>query len=248
MLSLENMFGDEPESDEIQEPPADFMYTHGGMVMIADIKTLEDLEWQESFHVSEKQFNWIKDMLLKKELPDYVERSCQWQRLPSISRAEASQWIDQLKPLPWNKKNIGSRQQGVDPPSIEALPRGRYAIENDKGELCFYNVWRGDRRPDYVKVYLQHGPDDSEVPFIAAMSICHKIVKAGPMVCAQRYGKEIGSCYRCGLRLTNRLSRELGIGPVCGGRDFGDQFKVIKEEATTRLREQGLDPSETVED
>lgn len=36
-----------------------------------------------------------------------------------------------------------------------------------------------------------------------------------PLAAAVAYGKETGTCSCCGLELTNKLSIELGIGPIC---------------------------------
>jgi hypothetical protein len=55
---------------------------------------------------------------------------------------------------------------------------------------------------------------------------------------------EIGSCSNCGRRLTNTISRELGIGPVCGGRMFGEAFKVEVSEKRAEITARGDNPDE----
>ena len=40
-------------------------------------------------------------------------------------------------------------------------------------------------------------------------------VAADPYAAAQLYGQQTGSCSCCGRELTNSLSIELGIGPIC---------------------------------
>jgi hypothetical protein len=40
-------------------------------------------------------------------------------------------------------------------------------------------------------------------------------IAADPLAAAVAYGKETGTCSCCGLELTNKLSIELGIGPIC---------------------------------
>lgn len=160
-----------------------------------------------------------------------------------VSKSRASLIIEKLKALP----DVPGKKI-VNKPTPQQLPKGRYAIENEDGELRFYNVWRGTRKPDYIKVYVQHGPDESEVPFVAAMTICRKIVEAGPFDCARRYGFEIGACSNCGRRLTNRISRELGIGPVCGGRNFGDAYRSLAGYARERIIARGENPDEEIAD
>lgn len=44
---------------------------------------------------------------------------------------------------------------------------------------------------------------------------------------AMEFGKLYGMCVVCGRTLTNELSIELGIGPVCGEREFGGEFKFM---------------------
>jgi hypothetical protein len=80
----------------------------------------------------------------------------------------------------------------------------------------------------------------------AATAVLKNIMDAGVREAAIRYGHEIGVCSRCGRRLTNRISRELGIGPVCGGRyweDFGEQVSAARQ----RIVDRGEDPDEEME-
>lgn len=48
---------------------------------------------------------------------------------------------------------------------------------------------------------------------------------------AKEFGALYGVCCCCGRLLTNELSIHLGIGPVCGGREFGGEFKTLLAEA-----------------
>lgn len=56
-----------------------------------------------------------------------------------------------------------------------------------------------------------YGCDDETVEAIKAIS-------ADPLAAAQDHGHETGNCSACGRQLTNELSVELGIGPICRGR------------------------------
>ena len=42
-----------------------------------------------------------------------------------------------------------------------------------------------------------------------------RIIAEDPMAAAVRYGRKTGTCACCGRKLTNELSVELGIGPIC---------------------------------
>jgi hypothetical protein len=170
-----------------------------------------------------------------------------------LSKSVASAAISKCKEHPFRSQTAPvapavSEQPRREVPSPEQLPAGRYAIENAEGELRFYHVWRGTERPTFVKLYVEHGPDSSEVPFKSALSILARLA-ADPATAARRYGAEIGSCSVCSRRLTNRLSRLLSIGPVCGGRFYvEDDWSAIKESGRERLRAAGLDPKGEVDE
>jgi Family of unknown function (DUF6011) len=169
----------------------------------------------------------------------------------NLTKRDASRWIEHLLTFPQLPRERAVQRGGAAStiPSEDDMPTGRYAIENEDGELRFYRFWRGTQNPNYVKLYVEHGPDDSEVPFKSALAIIAKIAEAGPWECAQRYGAEIGACSRCGLRLTNRISRLLKIGPICGGYwHEEEEWKGLINEARATIRAAGLDPSGNVED
>ena len=278
-MEATDIFGDEPESDELSEAPtlallaeetAKFAREHGidkfvdehGTVIL-DARTGECPEGgnhaftrnpricskchQRGNDATEPQRKFVLDLIEKKEL------ASAWKKIiaekadgeAGLGFREASQIIDSLKKL--SDLDKAKQPYPFVKPTPEELPAGRYAITDENNELKFYQVWRGSRNPDIIKVYIQHGPDDSEIPFRSAMVVCKRIVNEGPLVCAQRYGREIGSCYRCGLRLTNRVNRQLGIGPICGNRDFGDEFKRLESVARAEIIRAGHDPDEVIE-
>jgi hypothetical protein len=129
------------------------------------------------------------------------------------------------------------------------VPAGRYAVENDQGELRFYNVWVA-RNGKRLNVYVLHGPNDSDLRFHKTMlGVLRKIKADGIREAALRFGREIGSCSNCGRRLTNRISRELAIGPVCGGRMFGEkEWKAEVKAKRQEIVDRGEDPDEELED
>lgn len=52
---------------------------------------------------------------------------------------------------------------------------------------------------------------------------------------AKAFGALYNMCVCCGRLLTNELSVVLGIGPVCGKRQFGGTFKMMLDEATLKI-------------
>jgi hypothetical protein len=102
------------------------------------------------------------------------------------------------------------------------VPSGTYALDGSgANETVFYTVkwWGGEGKSRDGKrrasVYLQTGPDETRVDFRQGLAIIGRIKDAGPLEASQRYGREIGECGVCHSPLTNDVSRELGIGPVC---------------------------------
>ncbi len=133
-------------------------------------------------------------------------------------------------------------------PALPSVPTGRYAVESADGTLTFYRV--KNAKDGRVFIHLKHGNGESEVPFTVKgyTTILQSIVNAGPLEAALRYGRELGCCSVCASDLTNRLSRELGIGPVCGGRYYDDptDWTKVKKAARTAIRARGEDPDENV--
>jgi hypothetical protein len=153
-------------------------------------------------------------------------------------------------------------------PSADDLPTGYYAIKKrctcpggerpengvhipscDGGQLRFYRVWRGTRNKSYIKMFVQHGPDETEIPFGPELHAIAVRIAEAPLEAMRLYGRHIGSCGSCGKRLTNRVSRLLDIGPVCGKHKCDPEiWDDMKARAKQALMDAGLDPDADVED
>lgn len=55
---------------------------------------------------------------------------------------------------------------------------------------------------------------------------------------AKTFGALYGMCCNCGRLLTDEVSIYLGIGPVCGGRQFGGDFKFMIADAKLKVEPQ----------
>jgi hypothetical protein len=99
----------------------------------------------------------------------------------------------------------------------ERIPRGRYALRNsdDPNDLTFYRVWVGERGGWAVKVLA--GPNEFPLKREQGVEVL-KCIATDPPTSSAVYGWALGRCGICGLRLTNQISRELGMGPVCRSR------------------------------
>jgi hypothetical protein len=153
------------------------------------------------------QSKLIRDLAAERDIDperrrEILERLDEGRVAPSL----ASAWIERLL----TKPVLGA-----------AIPAGRYAIvtPDELGqvdEIRFYEVDRPERGKWAGAVFVsQHsGPDSWPVRGSAKASVLQSISLDPAGACAL-YGREIGSCGVCGLRLTNEESRRLGIGPVC---------------------------------
>jgi hypothetical protein len=209
---------------------------------------------------SQRQLDFIRDLLGKKDLKSLTAEQIEslmlqpsefWQQdTTRLSKKKASRIIDKLIPLPLKPRE----EQSGEPTDLMAerfavgVPPGRYAVDADSGELRFYNVWVS-RDKKRLNVYVCHGPDESDLKFQnTTLGVLHKIKAAGIREAAIRFGLEIGECSNCGRRLTNRISRALGIGPVCGGRMFGgDEWRDEVKAKRAEMLEMGIDPDEELE-
>lgn len=101
-------------------------------------------------------------------------------------------------------------------PSDFPFPEGRYAVpggEETDGELRFYHLVDGE-------VFVMA----SDVEHLitnphTAKAIIDKIA-LDPEEASRVYGREFERCGICGRGLTNKASRDAGIGPVCLEKSF----------------------------
>lgn len=97
-------------------------------------------------------------------------------------------------------------------PSDFPFPEGRYAVDNDDGDLRFYHLTEG-------MVYVMASDNLHPIHGKAADAIVAKIA-VDPEGASRRFGRESRKCGLCGRRLTTLASREAGIGPVCASKGF----------------------------
>jgi GNAT superfamily N-acetyltransferase len=100
------------------------------------------------------------------------------------------------------------------------VPAGRYAVEHE-GTLKFYKVDRPTegRWAGYTFVKVLASSDEHRVSRETAAYVL-ATVAVDPEAASRRYGREIGSCGRCGRTLTDANSRAEGIGPDCATKGF----------------------------
>jgi len=145
-----------------------------------------------------------------------------------MSMLQASKIIDVLKPLPSKfsgrvptvTQTSGHEAHSPGMDSLVKVPQGRYAVEED-GVLKFFHVDRPTegRWAGYTFIKIRASDELYRVKDRARCANILKLIEeAGIKEATEKYGQELGSCGICGRTLTDPLSREIGIGPVCRGR------------------------------
>lgn len=163
-----------------------------------------------------------------------------------LKKGDAGKIIQNLKALPVAP---GQDDRNIDGPTIMNIPPGYYAIptSNQPNDFSFYRV-KELRRGGHRIILQVAGPQEFMLTGGRAADVIKRIIRFGIGDAAVLYGRKVGRCSQCHKRLTNRLSRELAVGPVCGGRVYAEGWEERVNNARTALRERGLDPNENVYD
>lgn len=157
---------------------------------------------------TEKQMKFVRALMA--ERPNYsVEQG--YDEMPEeLDKNTASTIIADLLEHP---KELALPEEGPD------VPPGYYAVPSLSGnnDLDFFVIEEGKGRWEghlFVN-RIVGGHPDAPVPRSQRAAVKKAIVAITPEAAAIRYGQEIGRCYKCNRHLTDELSRQLGIGPVC---------------------------------
>lgn len=169
---------------------------------------------------SEPQLNYLRKLRDGKDLSSLSEAQQDWlastdfDTFPSeLPKARMIVVIDQLKDLPWMKRDRSFKSD---------LPDGRYGIKDvpgHKNKVSFFQLrtpkqgdWVGYQFTDQI---VGHGKRFA-VKETATRTKIHELIKEqGVTECLQRFGIEFKHCGRCGRELTDDTSRARGIGPDC---------------------------------
>jgi DNA-directed RNA polymerase subunit RPC12/RpoP len=181
---------------------------------------------------SDKQRYWVERLLGEKLVNDELRERCEdLLTREDATKGQFSEVMDTLFSLP--------RKPEEDLPDV---PAGRYALIVD-GELQFVKVWKNQSETK-TRCY----DDDEWGHQYPLRETLEAIEHAGIGESAQLYGYLRAHCSRCGTRLENRLSVELGIGPVCGDKVFKphEVWLSMKASAREEIRNRGEDPNESV--
>lgn len=189
--------------------------------------------------MTEPQRDYLLDLIRTRDI-DEQYRHVLTRRVTDrdVTKALASEWITRLKQKPrrteggnaqaeqwviFDVKSIPGEELWVMVPRDHTgedivVPRGSYALPtpNNTNEISFYSVWINDEGTRWsVKQYLSDLL--TPLPRKSQYQILNEI-GVDPAEAAARYGHEIGRCGVCHRKLTNDISRERGIGPICAER------------------------------
>lgn len=169
-------------------------------------------------YANEAQVAFIKRLIRERNTDVLTEHQRNWLESTDFSQLSghfgggASRVIEALKKLPKAEEQSGTVRK--DWPDV---PAGRYAVENELGNLCFYHVDRPDegRWAGYTFLAVRASDELHPIKNNATKRAIMEKIAVDPQAAMLLYGKEIGSCGHCGRTLTNPVSREIGIGPIC---------------------------------
>lgn len=187
-----------------------------------------------STYPTQPQIDYCRDLLNKKDLTASPKLNASPEELPELranmhaaldfqldtgrmTRKDLSGWIDRLKTFP----DASPQRTAVVPhlTKVIEVPAGRYALRTpqNKNEISFYKIDKPTEGKWAGRTFVSQliGPERQPIRGSGAALIVSEIAKAGIKESMLLYGKEIGRCGHCGRRLTNDLSREIGIGPIC---------------------------------
>lgn len=177
------------------------------------VRFISDLLDRKNLFASPKFFDQVGAMDFD-EYQDYVAHLKQQVRAVPVARASAI--IDALLALP----NEDEDEDQAPQRGLPDVPAGHYAITAKDGtHTVFYRVDRptSGRWAGRTFVKLQLSDSYERVRYDHVAGILSRIREDGIESAMRRYGLELGRCGRCNRTLTNELSRQLGIGPVCRG-------------------------------
>lgn len=155
--------------------------------------------------------------LLRQRVPTEQYADMSEDRINAMSKDEASRFISQMKDQPF--RQIKSPVGDLIAEKFSDIPEGYYAIRAADGTIDFYKLVEGKYNWALFQVYgspgalAQNKVNREEL----ARTVLSKI-QEDPQAAMLLFGTELEICGACGSPLTNPVSREAGIGPICRGK------------------------------
>lgn len=164
-----------------------------------------------------KQVSYYQALVERKQLSE-DQRKALRSALSCFDRRSITSTIQWLIGLPWQPRP--SLLTPPSPPSsaVASIQQGRYAVVHPtSGDLRFYSVrkpkdgkWAGFTFLAQLSGENQISIRDKQERDLVYAAIAKDVTGAMKL-----YGQKIGQCGHCRKQLTDAVSREFGIGPVC---------------------------------
>lgn len=175
-----------------------------------------------------------------------------------VAMQDASRIIDQLKKCP--AKSIGqivlpeiarldrheAAKAQVRANTQQPLEDGMYRRKSDGTIFKVYHTVHGNNIQAAKRlIVINNYGGTADVKFhyegrkpLYTLTPADRLTEAE----AADFGRLYGVCCICGRTLTNEVSIELGIGPVCGRREFGGEFefKIEAAKVTVKARDNDI--------
>jgi hypothetical protein len=163
---------------------------------------------------SAAQIDYAMDLLAGRKWPDSLTRH----DVENMERRQVSKLIDQLKRAPI-KANAAKSVLSAD--DYKNVPAARYALdENNDGGVRFFEVtlptkpmWKG--RIFIAELFGAPGDYRKEPRRGAKGKFLLDQIARDPDAAMTLFGLKTETCGKCHSPLTDKKSRERGIGPVC---------------------------------
>jgi len=221
------------------------MVTDEQLKALRSEKPPEELPAWTQHPATKPQIAYIKGLVEDREVPEAWLLKIKEMTEAGLKKGDAGNIIKALKARPF-KPDADDRS--INKPTIENVPPGRYAVQTgqDANDISYYRVKEVGQDTKYRIILQIAGPSEHLLKGQEAKDAIKSIIRFGLGDAAVMYGKTIGRCSQCNTRITNRLSRELGIGPICGGRVYGEGWERRVNSARSALQARGLDPAENI--
>lgn len=186
-------------------------------------------EWPNGEITKQRASEWISRLVKKDKLPQQLPA----RGGPTRDRmGEARGLLDtgEAGRFPVNFKMVeldGGKTRRLGFVTVDGIkvPQGKYALDtsaNDsfKNDITFFNLFTSNDRDSGAPFYsIKMFVSDDLVKFGAPLQReVLKRIATDPAAASGLYGKHKKRCGICNRKLTNDVSRERGIGPVCASR------------------------------
>ena len=176
--------------------------------------------------------------------PDMINILLASQDQKQITMAGFDYLLERLNGKPFRKTEGGQQLSlGDEAPATEDgyyKHDGTYfrVVHNRAGTNQYAHRMKFLMSPEEAKALAGTGTKAKVFTWVYAPGVFGKL-KANEMVedqtLTEAFGGLYSACCRCGALLNDPLSVKLNIGPVCGGRVFGEKFKGMLKQAKAEL-------------